>query len=317
MTEPRQTAPASTAAQIHAQMTEAHNAYMQTLQTAHAQYMQATQAMLAASSAVPAAAAQPQAAPAPRPVAPPAPAPVAAAPAPQPAPAPVPSAPAPAPAPIMAAPTPAPAPAPAPAAAQDFTALVTSLVAEKTGYPSDMLEPDMDLEGELGVDSIKQVEILSALREKMPSLPEIEPEQIAELRTIAKIAAFLSPSDSAAPAPAPAAPAVHANGNGYANGNGHHIAAAAPAPAPAAPPAAAPSGVNMTELVRNLIADKTGYPPEMLEDDMDLEGELGVDSIKQVEILSALREQMPNLPEVEPEQIAELRSIRKIADFFG
>ena len=73
----------------------------------------------------------------------------------------------------------------------------------------------------------------------------------------------------------------------------------------------------MAELVRNLIADKTGYPPEMLEDDMDLEGELGVDSIKQVEILSALREQMPNLPEVEPEQIAELRSIRKIADFFG
>ena len=62
---------------------------------------------------------------------------------------------------------------------------------------------------------------------------------------------------------------------------------------------------------------RPGYPPEMLEDDMDLEGELGVDSIKQVEILSALREQMPNLPEVEPEQIAELRSIRKIADFFG
>ena len=310
MTEPRQTAPASTAAQIHAQMTEAHNAYMQTLQTAHAQYMQATQAMLASASAVPAAAPQPQAAPAPRPVAPPAPAPVAAAPAPQPAPAPVPAAPAPAPASVNAAPTPAPAPAPA----QDFTALVTSLVAEKTGYPSDMLEPDMDLEGELGVDSIKQVEILSALREKMPSLPEIEPEQIAELRTIAKIAAFLRPSASAAPAPAPAAPAVHANGNGYANGNGHHIAAAAPVPAPAP---AAPSGVNMTELVRNLIADKTGYPPEMLEDDMDLEGELGVDSIKQVEILSALREQMPNLPEVEPEQIAELRSIRKIADFFG
>ena len=90
----------------------------------------------------------------------------------------------------MAAPTPAPAPAPAPAAAQDFTALVTSLVAEKTGYPSDMLEPDMDLEGELGVDSIKQVEILSALREQMPNLPEVEPEQIAELRSIRKIADF-------------------------------------------------------------------------------------------------------------------------------
>ena len=110
------------------------------------------------------------------------------------------------------------------------------------------------------------------------------------------------------------------NSNG--NGNGHHPApasapvAAAPAPAPTPAAASAPTG-NMAEIVRGLIADKTGYPPEMLEDDMDLEGELGVDSIKQVEILSALREQMPNLPEVDPEQIAELRSIRKIADFFG
>ena len=172
-----------------------------------------------------------------------------------------------------------------------------------------MLEPDMDLEGELGVDSIKQVEILSALRETMPDLPEIEPEQIAELRTIRKIADFLSPAASTAPAPA-------ANGNGHVhtNGNGHHYAAA---PAAAAPAPAAPPATDMTELVRSLIADKTGYPPEMLEDDMDLEGELGVDSIKQVEILSALRDAMPNLPEVEPEQIAELRSIRKIANFFG
>ncbi|MEQ9315068.1 MAG: phosphopantetheine-binding protein, partial [Henriciella sp.] len=188
----------------------------------------------------------------------------------------------------------------------DFSAIVTSLVSEKTGYPADMLEPDMDLEGELGVDSIKQVEILSALRDQMPDLPEIEPEQIAELRTIRKIADFLSPATSiAVAAPAPTAAPAHVNGNG----NGYH------ASDPAQPAFAAPSA-DMTELVRSLIAEKTGYPADMLEDDMDLEGELGVDSIKQVEILSALRDAMPNLPEVEPEQIAELRSIRKIADFF-
>ena len=188
---------------------------------------------------------------------------------------------------------------------------MAALVAEKTGYPVDMLEPDMDLEGELGVDSIKQVEILSALRESMPDLPEVEPEQISELRTIRKIADFLAPAGSA-----PAAAKKNGNGNGHhngnGNGNGYHAAPAA-TPAPAAPA----GGGNMADLVRSLIADKTGYPAEMLEDDMDLEGELGVDSIKQVEILSALRDAMPNLPEVEPEQIAELRSIRKIADFFG
>jgi acyl carrier protein len=82
-------------------------------------------------------------------------------------------------------------------------------------------------------------------------------------------------------------------------------------------PAPASAGGVSADIVRALIAEKTGYPTDMLEDDMDLEGELGVDSIKQVEILSALRDRYPSLPEVDPEQITELRTIRKIADFFA
>jgi acyl carrier protein len=163
-----------------------------------------------------------------------------------------------------------------------------------------MLDVDMDLEGELGVDSIKQVEILSALRDRLPHLPEIEPERLVELRTIAAIAAMISaatPGASAAPAPAPVA-----------------------APIAVQKPAATVTSSSVlvsADVVRALIAEKTGYPSDMLEDDMDLEGELGVDSIKQVEILSALRDQYPSLPEVDPEHLAELRTIRKIADFFG
>jgi acyl carrier protein len=205
------------------------------------------------------------------------------------------------PAPVATAPV-----APAPVAATpgiDPVALVRSIIADKTGYPEDMLDADMDLEGELGVDSIKQVEILSTLRERMPELPEIDPERLVELRTIAAIAAMVSGA-SAAPAvksvPAPQAAAV-------------------PVPAPATAPKA-PAGKNgkiTTDIVRALIADKTGYPGDMLEDDMDLEGELGVDSIKQVEILSALRDQHPGLPEVDPEVLVELRTIRAIADFFA
>ena len=37
-------------------------------------------------------------------------------------------------------------------------------VADKTGYPAAMLELTMDLEGDLGIDSIKRVEILAAVR---------------------------------------------------------------------------------------------------------------------------------------------------------
>lgn len=86
------------------------------------------------------------------------------------------------------------------------------------------------------------------------------------------------------------------------------------------PPAAIPSTRNTeisTDVVRQLISEKTGYPTDMLQDDMDLEGELGVDSIKQVEILSTLRERHPELPDIDPEALAELRTIRGIADFFA
>lgn len=37
------------------------------------------------------------------------------------------------------------------------------MVSERTGYPQDMLNPDHDLEGELGVDSIKRIEIIGTL----------------------------------------------------------------------------------------------------------------------------------------------------------
>ena len=233
------------------------------------------------------------------------PAPKPAAPAPQPAP---PAQSKPAPVPAAAAPTPAPAPQVQPASGLDPVALVRSIIADKTGYPEDMLDVDMDLEGELGVDSIKQVEILSTLREKLPDLPEIDPERLVELRTIAAIAEMVAGNTGGGAVAAPAA---------------QPASAPTPAPAPAAAPAApakAPAGANgaiTADVVRELIADKTGYPSDMLEDDMDLEGELGVDSIKQVEILSALRDQHPGLPEVDPEVLVELRTIRAIADFFA
>lgn len=217
--------------------------------------------------------------------------------------APKPSAPAPAP----AQPVPVQPVAPPSAVGVDPVALVRGIIADKTGYPEDMLDVDMDLEGELGVDSIKQVEILSTLREQLPDLPEIDPERLVELRTIATIAAMVSENTGGQPVNGVPAPAAA-------------VPAAAPAPVAAPPVMAPPAGANgavTADVVRALIADKTGYPGDMLEDDMDLEGELGVDSIKQVEILSALREQHPGLPEVDPEVLVELRTIRAIADFFA
>ena len=52
--------------------------------------------------------------------------------------------------------------------------IVLETVAEKTGYPREMLEPGMQLESDLGIDSIKRVEILSAVQKKLPGLPAVD-----------------------------------------------------------------------------------------------------------------------------------------------
>ena len=51
------------------------------------------------------------------------------------------------------------------------------------------------------------------------------------------------------------------------------------------------------------VAEKTGYPPEMLDLDMRLDTDLGIDSIKRVEILSAVQERLPNAPAIGPAQL--------------
>jgi acyl transferase domain-containing protein/NAD(P)H-dependent flavin oxidoreductase YrpB (nitropropane dioxygenase family)/short-subunit dehydrogenase len=59
--------------------------------------------------------------------------------------------------------------APKAAAAERPTPLaaVVATVCERTGYPEDMLDPDLDLEADLGIDSIKRIEILGAVRDKL------------------------------------------------------------------------------------------------------------------------------------------------------
>ncbi|NED37125.1 phosphopantetheine-binding protein, partial [Streptomyces sp. SID8499] len=62
-----------------------------------------------------------------------------------------------------------PAPAPAVAAGPDaasVSAALLDVVAQKTGYPAEMLELEMDVEADLVIDSIKRVEIMGVLHER-------------------------------------------------------------------------------------------------------------------------------------------------------
>jgi acyl transferase domain-containing protein len=93
------------------------------------------------------------------------------------------------------APTPVSPPlcvAPQASQAVDLVPLMLAVVAEKTGYPPEMIDMKMDLETDLGIDSIKRVEILSAVRERAPGLPEVGTAKMGTLRTLADIVAFMA-----------------------------------------------------------------------------------------------------------------------------
>ena len=47
----------------------------------------------------------------------------------------------------------------------DVEADILALVADKTGYPADMLALDLDLEADLGIDTVKQAEVFATIRE--------------------------------------------------------------------------------------------------------------------------------------------------------
>ncbi|MFI9270968.1 SDR family NAD(P)-dependent oxidoreductase [Kitasatospora sp. NPDC052896] len=114
--------------------------------------------------------------------------------------------------------------APAPALGEDdVLRAVVEVISERTGYPADMIEPDLDLEADLSIDSIKRTEIVGRLVRRLADHPDAgltalgdqELEQLARTRTAAAIAGWLSPRlGSAGPTakpesvPAPAAPAL-------------------------------------------------------------------------------------------------------------
>jgi acyl transferase domain-containing protein/NAD(P)-dependent dehydrogenase (short-subunit alcohol dehydrogenase family)/NAD(P)H-dependent flavin oxidoreductase YrpB (nitropropane dioxygenase family) len=106
-------------------------------------------------------------------------------------------------APIAAAPVAvAPAPLSAVAAAVippneiDLMSAFTAIVAEKTGYPEDALDPDQAMEADLGIDSIKRMEILGAVQKILPEAAagamRAEMDVVAELSTIRAIVDFIT-----------------------------------------------------------------------------------------------------------------------------
>jgi acyl carrier protein len=76
-------------------------------------------------------------------------------------------------------------------ATEEFQAALLHIVSERTGYPKEMLDLDAHLEADLGIDSIKRVEIFGALEEHQAVLEGKDEEtildELAGLKTLRRI----------------------------------------------------------------------------------------------------------------------------------
>ncbi|MDT0473630.1 SDR family oxidoreductase [Streptomyces sp. DSM 41014] len=167
---------------------------------------------------------------------------------------------------------------------------VLAVIAEHTGYPVEMLEADLDLEADLSVDSIKRTEIAGELAVRL-GIGGDAAEQLEELsgvRTAEGIAGLLAARLGTDPG-----------------------AALAPAGGTDDAPA---RGLPVLDTVLAVVAERTGYPVEMLEADLDLEADLSVDSIKRTEIAGELGARLGlDTAEVDLDALGGARTVRALS----
>jgi acyl carrier protein/NAD(P)-dependent dehydrogenase (short-subunit alcohol dehydrogenase family) len=194
----------------------------------------------------------------------------------------------------------------------DLANNLLSITSEKTGYPIEMLELDMDMEADLGIDSIKRVEILGGLQELYPNLPKPNLEELAEKRTIGQVVEYLQGQGTGDRLQVKEQVEVE-----QVTGETLQVTEEV-IPEPVSIPQSPvpnPQYQDLGQTLLNITSEKTGYPVEMLELDMDMEADLGIDSIKRVEILGAMQEAYPDLPKPNIEELGDLRTIGQIVNY--
>ncbi|MEO1524390.1 MAG: beta-ketoacyl synthase N-terminal-like domain-containing protein [Planctomycetota bacterium] len=185
------------------------------------------------------------------------------------------------------------------------------LVVDLTGYEPEIIDFDADLEAELGVDSIKKAQLIGELVQWANLSVTTQDIKLADYRSMADILALV-------PNAPQAAVSVAANVPQVANGP-KTVATPSVSPASASPPIATVTetalenseaeidGESLQRFMIDLLVDQTGYDEDIIDMDADLEGELGVDSIKRAQLLGELSQQY-DLPAI---QLSDL----KLSDF--
>ncbi|ARZ69733.1 hypothetical protein SMD11_4122 [Streptomyces albireticuli] len=173
---------------------------------------------------------------------------------------------------------------------------IRSIYAAALEYPEEVFTEDVLLEAELGVDSVKQVELLTRVSEHYGLPPRDTGFRLVEIDTMAKVVDFF----------------VANLGDGAAELDVPQEKTATELPAEQA---AVERGA-VADAIRSIYAAALEYPEEVFTEDVLLEAELGVDSVKQVELLTRVSEHYGLPPRDTGFRLVEIDTMAKVVDFF-
>ncbi|MDR2762106.1 MAG: phosphopantetheine-binding protein, partial [Planctomycetaceae bacterium] len=169
--------------------------------------------------------------------------------------------------------------------AEEIETFLINFVIDQTGYPPEVVDLDVDLESDLGIDSIKKAQLFGEIGQYFDIKPN-ENLTLDQFPTLRSVKDFLSGnSETTSKSASDSAELVES-------------AKSTESPTISTEPINVTKNIPPTEneskqvlneseietFLINFVIDQTGYPPEVVDLDVDLESDLGIDSIKKAQL---------------------------------
>lgn len=197
---------------------------------------------------------------------------------------------------------------------------ITAVFAEITRYPEEILDPEANLEEDLGIDSVKLGEIYAVIKElyHLPDDLQLPPEQLTSIRGISEaLAAHVTGKETLTMSvppikesmPAQSTPPVNkvtlTASEDQVEATITHDGAKESKNKPAA------DEKEVLRTVTEIFAEVTRYPEEILDPEASLEEDLGIDSVKLGEVYAILKERfsLSDDQTVAPEQLTSIAGV--------
>lgn len=170
-----------------------------------------------------------------------------------------------------------------------ITEEVLAIYADITKYPREMLELSMEVEADLGIDTVKQATVLSILEDRF-NFELSDGDALSNYSTIGHMVKLITEK---------------VKKDNFTDMTQDESRAEEIHTELIKPESA-------KQKILELISAITKYPVEMLEDDMELEADLGIDTIKQATIFTELREKFALNEDLNH---SDFKTIKSIIDF--